>query len=145
MVTSAPHHEPAARRFLQIGETEYGKFRLELAVAADVGLVTAVKIALGSMMSTSLARLSAGPPYDIAVYRHDALDVDVFRVTSTSPLLARLKEAWEKRVLNAIADLPGISGEYFAEAIGGDQLDGSAPAATGCPAASAAPRSRRSK
>lgn len=69
----------------------------------------------------------------------------MFRVTSDSPLLARLKEVWEKHVLNAIADLPGISGEYLAEANGGDQLDGSAPAATGSPATSDASRSRRSK
>lgn len=133
------------RPFLQIGETKYGKFMLELAVTADVGLVTAVKIALGSMMSTSLASLSVGPPYDIAVCRHDALDVDVFRVTSDSPLLARLKEVWEKHVLNAIADLPGISSEYFGEHNGGDQLDGNASAAAGSSAASDAPRSRRSK
>ena len=52
------------RPFLQIGESKYGKFMLELAVTAHVDLVTATKIALGSMMSTARANLSVGPPYD---------------------------------------------------------------------------------
>ncbi len=40
------------RPFLQIGESKYGKFMLELAVEAHVDLSQATKIALGSMMST---------------------------------------------------------------------------------------------
>ena len=53
---------PGLRRapVLQIGESKYGKFMLELAVEADVDLVTAAKIALGSMMSTARANLSVG-------------------------------------------------------------------------------------
>src|SRR4029077_2436235 len=44
--------------FLQIGETKYGKFLLELAVRAQVDLETAAKIALGSMLSTAHANLA---------------------------------------------------------------------------------------
>ena len=40
------------RPFLQIGESKYGKFMLELAVTANVDLAAATKVALGSMMST---------------------------------------------------------------------------------------------
>ncbi len=50
------------RPFLQIGESKYGKFMLELAVSANVDLIGATKIALGSMMSTARANLSVGPP-----------------------------------------------------------------------------------
>ncbi|HEY1280892.1 MAG TPA: hypothetical protein VGF22_14545 [Acidimicrobiales bacterium] len=42
---------------LQIGETKYGKFLLEVAVRSHVDLETAVKIALSSMMSTAHANL----------------------------------------------------------------------------------------
>ena len=59
------------RPFLQIGESKYGKFMLELAVEADVDLVTAAKIALGSMMSTARANLSVGPPYDVGIYLNE--------------------------------------------------------------------------
>ena len=59
------------RPFLQIGESKYGKFMLELAVEAHVDLGQATKIALGSMMSTARANLSVGPPYDLAILRND--------------------------------------------------------------------------
>mgnify|MGYP000964901758 CR=1 FL=1 len=47
------------RPFLQIGESKYGKFMLELGVQAEVGLDQAAKIALSSMISTDPAVLNA--------------------------------------------------------------------------------------
>ena len=97
------------RPFLQIGESKYGKFMLELAVTAGADLSTATKIALGSMMSTARANLSVGPPYDIGVYRNDALDIDQMRIPADSPLLDELREAWERHLLAGIAQLPGFA------------------------------------
>lgn len=99
------------RPFLQIGESKYGKFMLELAVTGDVDLASAVKIALGSMMSTARANLSVGPPYDVAVYRNDSLEVQELRVSADSPLLGRLRETWERLLLEAVAQLPSVSAE----------------------------------
>lgn len=99
------------RPFLQIGETKYGKFMLEVAVTSEVDLAAAVKIALGSMMSTARANLSVGPPYDVGIYRNDALDVEEIRVAADSPLLGRLREAWERTLIGAIAELPQVSQE----------------------------------
>ena len=82
------------RPFLQIGESKYGKFMLELAVHARVDTATAIKIALSSMISTAHANLSVGPPYDLAVYRNGSLEVDSTRVEADSPYLASLKEVW---------------------------------------------------
>ena len=97
------------RPFLQIGETKYGKFMLDLAVKAHVGLRDATKIALGSMMSTTRSNLSVGPPYDVAVYRNDSLALEEFRFEADSPLLATLEGLWEKHLLNAVAELPHVS------------------------------------
>ena len=98
------------RPFLQIGESKYGKFMLELAVQANVDLASATKIALGSMMSTARANLSVGPPYDIGILPADgSLRLDEFRVGIGSPLLAQLEEVWERHLLNAVADLPSIA------------------------------------
>jgi putative proteasome-type protease len=97
------------RPFLQIGETKYGKFMLDLAVKAHVGLRDATKIALGSMMSTTRSNLSVGPPYDVAVYRNDSLVLEEFRFEADSPLLATLEGLWEKHLLNAVAELPHVS------------------------------------
>src|SRR5215213_11586845 len=64
------------RPFLQIGESKYGKFMLELAVHGNVGMEAAIKVALSSMVSTARANLSVGPPYDIAVYRNGSLRLE---------------------------------------------------------------------
>ena len=97
------------RPFLQIGESKYGKFMLELAVTANVDLAAATKIALGSMMSTARANLSVGPPYDIAVYSNDALEVEEARILADSPMLGRLREVWERHLMSAIEELPSFT------------------------------------
>ena len=99
------------RPFLQIGESKYGKFMLELAVSANVDLIGATKIALGSMMSTARANLSVGPPYDIAVYSNDALTIEEARIMPDSPMLGRMREVWEKHLLAGIAELPHFTAD----------------------------------
>jgi len=105
------------RPFLQIGETKYGKFMLELAVEARVDLETATKIALGSMMSTARANLSVGPPYDVGIYLNDSREMNEFRIQSDSPLLEELREVFERLLLNVISELPAIRGDDLEEAL----------------------------
>jgi putative proteasome-type protease len=97
------------RPFLQIGESKYGRFMLELAVEAHVDLVTAAKIALGSMLSTARANLSVGPPYDIGFYLNESRTLSQFRIESDSPLLDKLRHMWEQHLLRGIAELPPIT------------------------------------
>ena len=94
------------RPFLQIGESKYGKFTLELAVTAGVDIVTATKIALTSMVSTSAANLSVGPPYDAVIYRNGSLQPIEIRINADSPFLTRLDAVWRRHLLAAIAELP---------------------------------------
>lgn len=94
------------RPFLQIGESKYGKFMLELAVEAHVELEAAAKIALTSMLMTARANLSVGPPYDLAVYRNGALHLDEVRIEEDSPFLDELDAVWTRHLFEAIADLP---------------------------------------
>ncbi len=96
------------RPFLQIGESKYGKFTLELAVASQVSLTTATKIALTSMLSTAGANVSVGPPYDLVIYRNDSFDPFEARINADSPFLSRLEAVWAKHMHEAIADLPAI-------------------------------------
>ncbi len=97
------------RPFLQIGESKYGKFMLELATEAKVDIDTATSIALGSMMSTARANLSVGPPYDGCIYLNDSFAPIQFRLESDSPLLAKLREAWEGLMLEAVTEIQRIS------------------------------------
>ncbi len=94
--------------FLQIGETKYGKFMLELGVVAQVDLERAAKVALTSMMSTARANVSVGPPYDMALYRNDTYALQQVRIEADDPFLAEAAEVWERHLLAAIADLPPV-------------------------------------
>jgi putative proteasome-type protease len=99
------------RPFLQIGESKYGKFMLEVAVTADADLDDAVRIALGSMMSTARANLSVGPPYDVAIHRDGSHDVEEVRVEAGSALLAELSETWDRLLVEAVSALPHVTRE----------------------------------
>jgi putative proteasome-type protease len=106
------------RPFLQIGETKYGKYLLELAVEAHVDLRAATKIALGSMMSTARANLSVGPPYDVGVYLNSSGQFNEFRIEGDSPLLEQLRVMFEELIMEALAGLPVIEGGALDVALG---------------------------
>jgi putative proteasome-type protease len=97
------------RPFLQIGETKYGKFLLEIVGTRDVDLVTATKIGLGSMMSTARANLSVGPPYDAAVYRTDSFGLDEYRFSTDSVILKELSDVWERHLVGIVNELPHVA------------------------------------
>jgi len=97
------------RPFLQIGESKYGKFLLDFAVRAHVDISTALKIALGSMMSTARANLSVGPPYDAGVYLPGAFALEEHRIGADSPVLDDLLGLWERHLLGIVDDLPSVS------------------------------------
>jgi putative proteasome-type protease len=96
------------RPFLQIGESKYGKFMLELAVHAKVDLDTAIKVALSSMISTAHANLSVGPPYDLGVYRNGSLEIEATRMDAESPYLESLRTLWMAQFVDAIHQLPAL-------------------------------------
>lgn len=98
-----------SRPFLQIGETKYGKFLLEVAGTTQSTLPIAVKVALGSMVTTARANLSVGPPYDLGIYRTDSYHLDDHRITDDSPVLTRLEQLWRQHILAAIDDLPTVT------------------------------------
>jgi putative proteasome-type protease len=95
--------------FLQIGETKYGKFLLEMAATLDVDAETATKIALGSMMSTARANLSVGPPYDLALYARGTFSADEYRIEADSPVLVKLQTTWERQLRASFGELPSFT------------------------------------
>lgn len=99
------------RPFLQIGESKYGKFMLELAVHARLALAPAAKVALSSMVSTARANLSVGPPYDLGVYRNGALELEAHRIEEGSAYLSELQEVWVRHLTEAIQELPPLPEE----------------------------------
>lgn len=96
------------RPFLQIGESKFGKFWLELAVHARVDLDGAIKLALASMMSTTRSNLSVGPPFDLALYRNESLSFDEHRIEADSEYLAEIQQRFVQHLFQALDDLPPI-------------------------------------
>jgi len=96
------------RPFLQIGEAKFGKFWLELAVQPGVDLDLAIKIALGSMLSTTRANLSVGPPFDLAIYRNDALEFHEYRIEADSDYLNDIQQRFVQHLFEALDELPPI-------------------------------------
>jgi putative proteasome-type protease len=97
------------RPFLQIGESKYGKFLLEVGIHSGVDMVTGLKVALSSMISTTRANLSVGPPYDVGLYTTGSHHLAEFRVMPNSPALVRLERFWSDQLRDAINELPSIS------------------------------------
>lgn len=99
------------RPFLQIGEAKYGKAWLDLAVRANADMVTAAKVALSSMVSTAIANLSVGPPYDLGMYRTDSIELLHARIDGDSPYLERITEVWREHLMAAVHSLPEVEPE----------------------------------
>ena len=82
---------------------------LDLAIQAKVNIDVATSIAMGSMMSATASNLSVGPPYDGCVYLNDSYDPIEFRIESDSPLLEKLRLAWQDQLHEAVSVIRQIS------------------------------------
>jgi putative proteasome-type protease len=97
-------------RFLQIGESKYGKPILDRIVGKDTSLEDAARCALVSMDSTTHSNVTVGPPFELLIYKAGSLKLDKFVcLKADSPYLKKLKDAWDAKVKEAFAELPKIS------------------------------------
>ena len=97
-------------RYLQIGESKYGKPILDRIVRAETSLDDAARCALVSMDSTMRSNVTVGPPIELLIYKTDSLKLDGYLcLAADAPYLRKLKEAWDQALKNAFADLPKIS------------------------------------
>ena len=98
------------RPFLQIGESKYGKFMLELAVERR-GRTGHRGQDRARLDDEHRPRQPVGRP---AVRRRHVAErwraeLVEFRVEDGSPTLAQLHEMWERHLRNAVAELPSIA------------------------------------
>ncbi|MDP9141363.1 MAG: peptidase [Pseudomonadota bacterium] len=98
--------------YLQIGESKYGKPILDRAVSMATSLEDAARCALVSLDSTMKSNLSVGPPLDLAILPRDALRIThTLRLDLDTPLLAEIREAWGRQLLQAFRNLPRFDWE----------------------------------
>ena len=100
----------ADTRFLQIGESKYGKPILDRIITPKVSLETSAMCALVSMDSTMRSNLSVGPPIELTMYSKDSLQPGkYYRFEEDSEYLRKLNKAWDRSLKDAFKDLPPVA------------------------------------
>ena len=92
--------------FLQIGELKYGKPILDRALKARSTLAEAVKIGLISFDSTIRSNIAVGGPFDLAIMRRGALDMETRRIDADDPYFRGIAMDWSEALNRAIGALP---------------------------------------
>ena len=97
-------------RYLQIGESKYGKPILDRILTPELNLDTCAMCALVSMDSTMRSNLSVGPPVEALIYKTDTLVLDApHRFDSDSKFLRDLSRKWDQRLKDAFRQMPHIA------------------------------------
>jgi putative proteasome-type protease len=101
-------------RFLQIGETKYGKPILDRALTPDSTLAEAAKLALLSFDATLRSNLSVGEPIDMLCYEANSFSANNFAtLQEEDEYWQKLRQAYSDGLGNLIASLPVPSPKTF--------------------------------
>jgi putative proteasome-type protease len=99
-------------RYLQIGESKYGKPILDRILRADTSLEDAARCALVSMDSTMRANATVGPPIEVLVYENDTFESDHYiKLTEEDSYLTTLRRSWSEAIKQAFSSLPKFEWE----------------------------------
>lgn len=111
MVYPAGNHITTSKdtRYLQIGESKYGKPILDRILTSKTTLDTAALCALVSMDSTMRSNLTVGPPIELILYERDQFSIQQNRYEEDDEYLRDLKKAWDARLVEAFVQLPPIN------------------------------------
>ena len=94
-------------RFLQIGETKYGKPILDRALSPQSGLDEAGKLALISFDATIRSNLSVGLPIDMLRYETNSFSAENYStLTEDTPYWRDLRTDYSEGLAQLIAGLP---------------------------------------
>lgn len=98
--------------YLQIGENKYGKPILDRLVHIGMSLEEAARCACISLDSTMRSNLSVGPPFELILYRADALEPGHHVILKTSsPYYTAFRSSWKEGVAQAFDALPRFDWE----------------------------------
>ena len=93
--------------FLQLGEHKYGKPILDRVLTYQTDLFDGVKLCFISMDSTLRSNLTVGLPIDLAIYKRDALKLDVKRrLGDDDPYFRHVRQKWSDSLRKAYQALP---------------------------------------
>lgn len=96
-------------RYLQIGESKYGKPVLDRFIHLDTALDHAARCAVVSMDSTMRANVTVGLPIEMILYQRDSLQINRrLLLTEDSAYLRDLRQSWDQKLHQAFSELPSI-------------------------------------
>jgi putative proteasome-type protease len=94
-------------RFLQIGETKYGKPILDRVLGHETSLDEGAKLAMLSFDATIRSNLSVGPPIDLLRYRADSFSMnDLITVEDSDAYWSRVKAGYADGLSALVDSLP---------------------------------------
>ncbi len=102
----------AAKPYLQIGETKYGKPILDRVLTSETRLEDAARCALVSLDSTSRSNLTVGPPFELGVYEKDQFELTRhMELSEDSPFYISVRDSWIETVQRGFEALPRFDWE----------------------------------
>lgn len=94
-------------RFLQIGETKYGKPILDRVLNHDTSMDEAAKLAMLSFDATIRSNLSVGPPIDLLRYVADSFSIEnLITFEDDHPYWIELKQRYAAGLSSVVDSLP---------------------------------------
>jgi putative proteasome-type protease len=101
-------------RFLQIGESKYGKPILDRIIDGETSLADAARCALVSMDSTMRSNLTVGPPIEVQLYTRDRLSLGPRIVLADDhPFLREIRQSWDLNIREAFKNMPPLRPSLF--------------------------------
>ena len=98
--------------YLQIGEAKYGKPILDRIVTSETTLEDGARCALVSLDSTMRSNLSVGPPFEVAIYQKDSLELFKHNIYDPrSPFFEEMQSTWREGLNRLFHDLPRFDWE----------------------------------
>lgn len=96
--------------YLQIGESKYGKPGLDRIVRPDLSLEEGARLCLVSLDATTRSNLTVGPPFEVATYIKEQLQLNSRCVFEESdPYLTNLRQSWNDGINQVFKKLPVVN------------------------------------
>jgi putative proteasome-type protease len=98
--------------YLQVGENKYGKPVLDRLVSLNMPLADGARLLIASLEATMRSNVTVGPPFEIAIYSSDALQLSHrLRFEADDPYFRSLQQAWNDGMRAAFDALPRFDWE----------------------------------
>jgi len=98
--------------YLQIGESKYGKPALDRISHPGLSLSEGAKLSLVSLDATTRSNITVGPPFEVAIYPKDSLQLSCrCSFDESDPYLINLRESWNSGINDVFNNLPDFEKE----------------------------------